>query len=358
MENGRLEKVKAFSFEYLQMNRHVIRDVNVEIVKEFDANGRMADVHYKFNNVIVFTLQITYDNMNRVHRWRRRISETDTKAYEYKYDLDSNIISVLLEGQAAFAYEYDASSNLKATTNYGKRREMIINIRDQIHSYGDVTYKFDKDGFLVQRNEELFQYDSQGQLVHASEPGRYELYYFYDGRGRLVARKDVVSGYIMQYFYADINRDDQITHIFNHQTREISMLYYDPDGKFFAMERNSSFYYIAFDTVGSPITIFNSVGTIMKKMSYSPLGAMETDTNPRFEFAFGFQGALYDPVTRLLSFDGRLYDPAVGRYTSPDLNTLFEKLNLITYNPEKMNLYQNKDLINIHQRVDKYMLGK
>jgi hypothetical protein len=39
--------------------------------------------------------------------------------------------------------------------------------------------------------------------------------------------------------------------------------------------------------MGSPLVIFNKDGSIMKKISYDPLGKLESDSNPGFQFIFG-----------------------------------------------------------------------
>ena len=59
--------------EYPRTNREVVRDESIEISRDFDAKGRLTDVWYKFNNYRVFSLEVKYDDIGRVHQWRRRV---------------------------------------------------------------------------------------------------------------------------------------------------------------------------------------------------------------------------------------------------------------------------------------------
>jgi hypothetical protein len=60
----------------------------------------------------------------------------------------------------------------------------------------------------------------------------------------------------------------------------MSQYLYHPNGKLLGMERHNIFYYIATDPMGSALVIFNKDGSIMKKISYDPLGKLESDSNP------------------------------------------------------------------------------
>ncbi len=48
------------------------------------------------------------------------------------------------------------------------------------------------------------------------------------------------------------------------------------------------FYHFS-DPMGSPIVIFNAMGSVVKQMTYDPLGRKLTDSAPEFHFLFGFQ---------------------------------------------------------------------
>ncbi|XP_064637221.1 teneurin-m-like isoform X2 [Lineus longissimus] len=355
-ENGRLEKVKSFTFQYPQIDKQVIRDINVEITREFDSYGRLKDMRYKFNNFVVYTLQILYDSMNRVSQWRRKIGDRNLKTFEYNYDIDNNVVNILVDGNSKCKYAYDANNNMASVTRNGHAKTLKFNSRDQVETFGQIAYHFDKDGFLIQRGSEVYEYNSFGQLVHARRGNDYEVWYFYDALGRLAARKNEITGHLMQFFYGDATNKRRVTHLYNHSTKEMSMLFYDTNGKLFALERDNTFYYVASDPMWSTVAIFNSMGIVQKIITYSPLGLMESDSNKQFDFPFGFQGGIYDYETNMVFIGKRIYDPTIGRWTAPDLDRLFEVAESAAYDPEKMNFYQFRNPINNHWRErDQYM---
>ncbi|XP_074650354.1 teneurin-m-like [Tubulanus polymorphus] len=353
--NGRLEKIKSFNFNYPAADKQIIRDINVEISRAFDAYGRLDDMRYKFNNRVVYTLQLTYDKRNRIHKWRRRIGDTDTRTFEYEYDIDNNVVNVKIDHVSSWKYSYDANSNLKSITQGGHTMQIAFNARNQIVSLGQTGYKFDKDGFLIQRGKEKFAYNSLAQITQAKKPGEYEIWYYYDGLGRLIARKADATN-IMQYYYGDVMHRDRITHTYNHQKNEITLMFYDSSGRLFSMERDNSFYYVAKDPMGSTLVIYNSVGQAMKTVTYSPFGLIQSDTKPTFDFPFGFQGGVYDPETNLIFLGHRLYDPMTGRWTTPDYKNLFDLPEKMTLTPEVMNFYQFRHPMNTHwKESDQYL---
>jgi len=73
-ETGRVTKMGMFVFGYPRIRRETVRDANVEITREADRYGRQTDVWYRFNNYVVFMLEVKYDTMGRVHQWRREVS--------------------------------------------------------------------------------------------------------------------------------------------------------------------------------------------------------------------------------------------------------------------------------------------
>lgn len=357
IDTGRLERVKTFQFEYPRLHRNVIRDSNMEIVREYDTYERLTDVWYKFNNYMVFSLEVKYDTLNRIHQWRRKVGTSDLKAYEYVYDIDNNLMEVVMNGQQTWKFEHDANNNVVKIGYHAESRKVSVNIRNQVEMANGEKYVFDTDGFMVERDSERFEYNSLGQLVRAFEVGKYDIYYFYDHERRLVARKDELGGYLTQFFYADITHKDRITHVYEHSTKLITMLYYDNHGKLFAMEQDNRYFYIALDPMGSPMVIFNAVGSVVKQMTYDPLGMQLTDSAPEFHFLFGFQCGIVDHIPKLIFYQQRVYDPNIGRWIAPDYMQMLKDLDKIDTTPEIVNLYQYRDLVNKNQQVN-LMMGK
>lgn len=356
-DTGKLVHMKTFDFQYNDKTRTIIRDANIEITRNYDGYSRITDVWYKFNNYIVFTLEIKYDEINRIYQWRRKVGSSDLKAYDYVYDIDNNVMEVSLSGQPTWKYEHDANNNIIKITHHDDAKQAQINVRNQLEVFDGESYLFDEDGFLIKRDQEFFEYNSFGQLVRAFEVGKYDVHYFYDMEGRLVARRDILGGYLTQFFYSDIQHKDRITHIYDHSTKLATVLYYDQNGQLFAMEQDSRYFYIALDPIGSPIVIFNAVGGVVKQMTYDPLGKRLTDSAPDFIFIFGYKCGVMDHITKLIHLGKRLYDPKTGRYTTANYPDTMEKVNKVVDDPGVMNLYQHQHLVSNQYLTDNYMTG-
>ena len=121
-----------------------------------------------------------------------------------------------------------------------------------------------------------------------------------------------------------------------------------PRNTLIAFERQDKLHYIATDPMGSPIVIFDESGLIMKQMSYSPLGEITSDSNPNYEFSFGFQGWIYNPVTKLALSGCRVYDTMTGHFANPDYRRIMRDLQYLMEDPIMMNNYQYRYLVNVH----------
>ncbi|XP_041356776.1 teneurin-m-like isoform X3 [Gigantopelta aegis] len=345
--SGKLSRIKTLDIKWSGQDRQVLSDDHVMIVREYDSYGRLRDVQIKFDDNVRFMLQMNYDQMNRIHQWRRRVGQTDSKAIEYIYDIDSNIVDVLLEGKSAWRYGYDANGNINKITEKERIRDLEFDVGDKILRFGEMYYKFDQDGFLVQRGTALLAFNSYGQLISVVEPEKYKFAFFYDPSDRLTLQRDKY-GKVMQYFYADNQHPLRVTHTYNHTSAEVTQYLYDSKGRLMALERRQKIYYIATDPSGSPLVIFNDKGYIMKQCAYNPLGLLEEDSNPNFELSFGFQGGIYNSHTHLVHFLKRVYDAEVGRWLSPDYQGVFDKLSGVIKSPEILNLYQYRNMMNHH----------
>lgn len=198
----------------------------------------------------------------------------------------------------------------------------------------------DDDGFLRQRANDLFDYNSNGLLTHVfNRVTEHTVWYRYDGLGRRVATKSS-QGEQLQFFYADLSHPTRVTHLYNHSSNLITSLYYDLQGHLIAMELSSGEeYYVACDSVGSPRAVFSSKGRLVKEILYTPYGEVYQDTNPDFQLVIGFHGGLYDPFTRLVHLGRRDYDTLAGRWTSPN----HELWSELSKEPKPFNVYAFKN---------------
>ena len=87
----------------------------------------------------------------------------------------------------------------------------------------------------------------------------------------------------------------------------------------------NNMYYIHKDYLGSYETITDSEGSIVEKLSFDPWGKRRnptnwsfTDISTTFLFDRGFTGHEHLDNFDLINMNGRVYDPWLGRFLSPD----------------------------------------
>jgi len=134
-------------------------------------------------------------------------------------------------------------------------------------------------------------------------------------------------------------------------TGVIVRYFYDDAGRLFAMQHDGDeVYYIGLDPFGTPLVVLNGVGSVVRQLTYDPLGACLTDTAPGDSTAallvFGYRGGVVDWTTRLVMFDagGRVYDPLIGRWLVPNYQRVVDNVDRLPVEPLLTNLYLNERL--------------
>ena len=338
MESGRMVKISGFTVSYPDVKTQIVSDLQFRLEKQYGDYALLQNIRYSILNVAVVSMDLLYDTTQRVAQRTitiMRIGETTG----YTYDRAGQLTQVEVNNEIVWRYAYSPNGNLETIQHGNNLTRLEYDERDRITSVGTIDYVLDADGFLFQKGDESFEYNSYGQLTHAYQPRVYDVRYKYDGLGRPLWRRDH-TGRQVQFFYADMTKPTRVTHIYDHATHELWTLEYDLQGFLFSIKQNQRQLYITTDQSGSPIAVFNDASRLLKIISYDPMGNVISDSNPNFVLYIGFHGGIYDPFTRLVHIDGRDYDPFSGRWTSPSVQfyaditktaktTLF---NLYTFN--------------------------
>ncbi|XP_060691053.1 teneurin-3 isoform X2 [Hemiscyllium ocellatum] len=354
--SGKFEQFGKFGVIYYDINQ-IISTAVMTYTKHFDAHGRIKEIQYEIFRSLMYWITIQYDNMGRVTKREMKIGPfANTTKYGYEYDVDGQLQTVYLNDKITWRYNYDLNGNLHLLSPGSSARltPLRYDLRDRITRLGDVQYRLDEDGFLHQRGGDIFEYNSKGLLTRVySKAGGWTIQYRYDGLGRRVSSKTSI-GQHLQFFYADLNYPNRITHVYNHSSSEITSLYYDLQGHVFAMEISSGEeFYIASDNTGTPLAVFSSNGLMIKQIQYTAYGEIYLDSNPDFQLVIGFHGGLYDPLTKLIHFGERDYDILAGRWTAPDI-TVWTK---VASDPAPFNLYmfRNNNPVGKVENIKEYV---
>nr|XP_056714069.1 teneurin-4 [Euleptes europaea] len=355
--SGKTEQFGKFGVIYYDINQ-IITTAVMTHTKHFDAYGRMKEVQYEIFRSLMYWMTVQYDNMGRVVKKELKVGPyANTTRYSYEYDADGQLQTVSINEKPLWRYSYDLNGNLHLLSpgNSARLTPLRYDLRDRITRLGDVQYKMDEDGFLRQRGNDVFEYNSAGLLIKAyNKASGWSVKYRYDGLGRRVSSK-TAHGHHLQFFYADLTNPTKVTHLYNHSSSEITSLYYDLQGHLFAMELSSGDeFYIACDNTGTPLAVFSGTGLMIKQILYTAYGEIYMDTNPNFQIIIGYQGGLYDPLTKLIHMGKRDYDVLAGRWTSPD-HEIWKRLSSSNIMPFNLYMFKNNNPISNSQDIKCYM---
>ncbi|XP_076389159.1 teneurin transmembrane protein Ten-m isoform X2 [Megachile rotundata] len=353
---GILEGVGDLRIYRNLFNRSVMQDSSKQFftVTDYDEHGRVKTVLMNIRSLDVFRMELEYDNRNRI-KMRKTLIGKDSMEKEWAkiekitYNADGHVLEVA-ETENNWQYAYDENGNVIGVTEHNEKIALGYDSGDRVVQYGDVEFNsYDSRGFVVIRGEHKYRYNSRGQLIHASEHKKFQIWYFYDDRGRLVAWNDDREN-ITQFFYANPKIPDLITHIHFPKSSKTFRFLYDARNFLMTVETSEQRFYVATDQNGSPIALFDTNGNLIKEMRRTPFGKIIKDTNPDFYLPIDFHGGLLDPITKLVYLNKRLYDPTVGQWMTPAWEQMANELTT----PTDIFIYRfrNNDPVNFKQNVE------
>jgi len=254
----------------------------------YSFNAATGNLNWRKDNTRNLQENFSYDNLNRL---------TGFGATTFAYDTKGNITDQT--GIGSYAYENTAKPYAVTTvTPYGT----AIPLRTQ-----DITYNGMQRPATITENGYIatLSYDDGGERVKMvlTNNGTTRLTrYYLGGQYELDAETSTERLYLGGDAYS------------------ASAVYVKEAG-------NWNIYYICRDYQGSITHIVNANGSLKQELSYDPWGRLRdpntqqvyaVGTEPVLFLARGYTGHEHLTVFGLINMNARLYDPALGRFLSPD----------------------------------------
>ena len=193
---------------------------------------------------------------------------------------------------------------------------------------GTKTYSYDANGNMLLGDGRIMTYDYENRLSTVRKNGATTTF-VYDGDGGRV-KKTVTSGsttttttYIGKLYVCEGTSCSRLIYA---GSQRIALVPMPPSG------RTPSPSYFHPDHLGSTSVLTNAQGAAEEHNSYRPYGQLHTHTGTA-DVAYKYTGQERDPSTGLYFYNARYYDPALGRFISPD--TLVES----PLHPQTLNRY-------------------
>jgi len=276
----------------------------------YDAVGNLSNIT---NTLASETNTYSYDTLNRLTSWNLN-GTTETYGY--------NSASGNLETKAGTSLTYNA----QVTCTAGNRT-----IPHAVSAASGNTYTHDCNGNQTTRivGADTFNliYDAENRLVEVKKNSVTMATFVYDGDGRRV--KSTIDGTTTYFVGAHYEvTGSQITKYYFAGAQRVAMRKY-------TIPSSMVVEYFVGDHLGSTSITTDNTGAKVSEMRYKPWGEVRyswtsgTSTTPTYKLPdYTFTGQfshMDDPSTTgvtegfgLLFYGARLYDPAVGRFTSAD----------------------------------------
>ena len=315
----------------------------IRIIK-LNSYGKIGEESLTINGRFVHRLNYLYDLRGRLSSqtvWRGPESVQFSQT-NYTYTPDGFLESVT--GIDKFLYQYDANGNMISVFERGIETIATYDISDNLISWGNnVINVYDAAGRIIQQNDVHFSYTARGNIRHAWRKANFRLTFRHDYKGRVTSWENE-QGNITQFFYVDLKRPLLPTHIHYPMDDITHALIYDHRGFIVSVRTNRDRFWINTDNNGSPISVYDSSGSLVKEIRRTPWGLIKYDSNPKLELHVDFQGGIREPTTGLILFGINAYNPKYGQWMAPQYDTVLDASNDIT--AVYLHRYKNNDPIN------------
>ena len=262
----------------------------------------------------------SYDSLDRL-TW---VSRGSSPFHNTVYDDNGNITSKSDAGTLSYENSnrpFQVTKLVSSNANYGANQTVVYNSFEKVSSIGEGSYGA------------TFVYDSGGERVkmNVTQNGASILTRTYIGSRYI---KEVQNGVTKEYTF--IGGDS-----------------YSAPGVIMQQGGVKTRYYLLRDHLGSVTHVVDNSGSVLNEYSFDAWGRQRNvstwihyaaDTEPALFMGRGYTGHEHLPWFNLVNMNGRLYDPVVGRFLSPDpyvqLPEFSQNFNRYSYclnNPLKYN---------------------
>lgn len=282
------------------------------------------------------------------------------RASHYVYDAQNRLIATATAAKATGVAQYNryyndgagnrlfAQENLasQAETSKGTVRGRFGNANNRLlGSYGGDTVTYDLNGQPRNVGKREYRWDALGRLREVRETGHVLGRYRYDHRGLRISKQ--ARGAARHFLYegrqlaAELNDDGSVGRQYIYLAGQPVAVVDAPDNSPPVARSRSPLMQILADIgtafnallAGSEKTVYlhtnhlgavelatGAGGKVLWRAAYRPYGKMDLQAggNSGFQFNLRLPGQYEDSETGLYYNDHRYYDPALGRYLTPD----------------------------------------
>ena len=251
--------------------------------------------------------ELQYDAAGNV---TRIVDGVNSETIDYTYDELNRVLTASVPAGESFAYDTIGNMTSKAGTalDYG-----TTSPKHAVKSHGTTTYTYDANGSLTAKGTQTIKYDPEQRPILVQDGSNYSRA-AYDGDG--VRRKRDDSNGTVHYLggyerklAGGSESSDTVTKYYSASLGAMS--------RPVAFRRGGTLQWVGADHLGGTIRVLDSSFTALDGMRYKPYGE-DRDTGSSLNTDRKFTGQTEDEAAGLYWYASRAYDPAIGRFVSPD----------------------------------------
>ena len=330
---------KNYVYHWLALEQDAVG----RVISERTGDGWQTKLRYHTGNGYLQEIRSDFGDRHDVRHFTYHYDEADnllsrtdhaqqiSEYFDYD-DLDRIIANVVLSDHdhddynKVSLYRYDELGNLifrSDVGNYdygagGKLSHAAVKV-------GEDDYEYDASGNLVSSSDLNAKWSSFGKAIflEATDGGRVD--FEYDANGNRISKHSSngnVTLYVNKFYEKNIKANGEIDNLYYiYAGNRLVAICYDEEknGRVTRKLR-----YLHHDALGSVDTITDKSGAIVDRLSYTPFGDRRASDWRGFQSHLstsinrGFTGHEHLDEVGLVHMNGRIYDPRVGRFLSPD----------------------------------------
>ena len=316
----------------------------------YNPQGQLTGINHEYMGASLDNLTYTFDTLGRVHTFTS-IDGTATYAYDPTSQLISATYTTATGGTQPpnLSLSFDPNGNRSSVNG----TSTTVGADNHLASDGIFNFTYDPAGNLITRvriftasaddYKTVYDWDYRNRLtdVYFYDNGdalKQHVHYVYDVFDNLIERDlDPTGGgtytQIVHYVWGapESGGAAGIVLAFNGSDQLIARYLNGPstsayDQFFTALAEEDvsnvnsagTVYYYLLDASGSLTDIVGSNGALDNHVTYTAFGQDFHETNPSVTHIVGYAGGLYDPVTGLVYYIERWYDPLATVWISAD----------------------------------------
>ena len=276
----------------------------------------------------IFSIRYTHDKFGHVVTEKRSVDGQGTYSFSYAYNTNNQLSKTTYPGVLEESYQYD---------DYGFKSKSAIGddiINKAVRNDGRINIASSIGKLISVQIRDARGYESSRKLVHNGKiPGETLNFSFNDfGKIQLIEdngkglRVDFSYGPDLERWYSELSEDGTDVKIVvytgpyekvceNDRTHE----FYYLDGNTIAIRENGIVkkYHAFTDNLGNILSVVDENGTKVFDASYDAWGK-QTVTLNTIGLHRGYTGHEMLNEFDIINMNGRLYDPVLGRFFSPD----------------------------------------